>query len=206
MTFTAVIARLRIEKHHREAFRPASADLHVIVVSIWHCACAAGWLCSNRSCERHAIITTCIFNTHNTHIHSDISRLRPIKDLLPDTISYGDINLTIVLAILLLLSCPQKTYPPKPVMTQSPPYALNPPAVLTHHLLPSAVQDLSPAPVMVPEGVVVAARVTGVAVIGRRKGQRGSSRHHLGLVLHNMTVMYVSSCLDEIVLNTSVLV
>ena len=132
MTFTAVIARLRIEKHHREAFRPASADLHVIGYGIAH-AQQGGCVAIVRA--NVMLLITCSPSPSLSHSTSDRSQ-------------------------------PSSNY-------------------------------------MVPEREVVVARVSGVAVIGRRKGQRGSSRHHSGLVLHNMTVMYVSSCLDKIVLNTS---
>ena len=56
-------------------------------------------------------------HTH-THTHTstpDISRLKPIKEQLPETIMYGDINLTIaILAVTTGFVRPQKTSPPKP--------------------------------------------------------------------------------------------
>ena len=58
-----------------------------------------------------------------THIHtpSDISRLKPIKELLPDTISYGDIHLTIaIIAVMTGFVRPPKSYIPK---QKSPPFS-----------------------------------------------------------------------------------
>ena len=74
------------------------------------------------------IITDNTMHQHTSYyVYSDISRLKPIKELLPDTISYGDINLTIaIIAVMTGFVRPQKTYPPKPTMTQSPPFGSQP--------------------------------------------------------------------------------
>ena len=77
---------------------------------------------------------------HTNVMHSDISRLRPIKELLPDTITYGEINLTIaIIAIMTGFVRPPKTYSPK---LQSPPFG-SWPSTSTHTPSPSLSRSVS---------------------------------------------------------------
>ena len=66
-------------------------------------------------------ICTCHDDAHTCYTHLDISRLKSIKDLLPDTISYGDIHLTIaIIAVMTGFVRPPKSYYSH---TQSPPFS-----------------------------------------------------------------------------------
>lgn len=88
---------------------------------------------------------TCMHLSNCTHhddahthacTHSDISRLKPIKELLPDTISYGDIHLTIAIITVMtgFVRPPRSYYPHKqsPPFTQPSSSAYTPSPALNH--------------------------------------------------------------------------
>ena len=78
---------------------------------------------------------------HITHVHSDISRLKPIKELLPDAISYGEIHLTIaIIAVTTGFVRPPKTYPRQ---QQSPPFGSQPPSSSSYTPSPSLSRSVS---------------------------------------------------------------
>ena len=71
----------------------------------------------------HYSMVTCLLTGLLTHFSlslSDISRLKPIKELLPETISYGDIHLTIaIMAVMTGFVRPLRSHTPR----LSPPFS-----------------------------------------------------------------------------------